>query len=100
MTVDKVTFVTTRQHLRRQEEPYFRLTPPQLNELLSEYEQARNKPKQQRQTDVGRRCRRVGEGAEESCDLLFCARRKKPTRVQHKGQIRRPGRGVTTRSAG
>eukprot|EP00903_Cladosiphon_okamuranus_P010426 g9862.t1 len=42
MTVDKVTFVTTRQHLRRQEEPYFRLTPSQLNELLSEYEQARS----------------------------------------------------------
>lgn len=39
MTVDKVTFVTTRQHLRRQEEPYFRLTPSQLSELLSEYEQ-------------------------------------------------------------
>lgn len=39
MTVDKVTFVTTRQHLRRREEPYFRLTPSQLNELLSEYEQ-------------------------------------------------------------
>lgn len=39
MTVDKVTFITTRQHLRRQEEPYFRLTPSQLSELLSEYEQ-------------------------------------------------------------
>lgn len=41
MTVDKVTFITTRQHLRRQEEPYFRLTPSQLSELLSEYEQVR-----------------------------------------------------------
>eukprot|EP00752_Nemacystus_decipiens_P008894 g7939.t1 len=39
MTVDKLTFVTTRQHLRRREEPYFRLTPSQLGELLSEYEQ-------------------------------------------------------------
>lgn len=43
MTVDKVTFITTRQHLRRQEEPYFRLTPSQLSELLSEYEQVRTK---------------------------------------------------------
>lgn len=41
MTVDKLTFVTTRQHLRRQEEPYFRLTPSQLSELLNEYEQVR-----------------------------------------------------------
>ncbi|CAN0166151.1 unnamed protein product, partial [Laminaria digitata] len=37
MTVDKLTFVTTRQHLRRREEPFFRLTPPQLSELLSDF---------------------------------------------------------------
>lgn len=50
MTVDKVTFVTTRQHLRRQEEPYFRLTPSQLNELLSEYEQVRDEAEGQTET--------------------------------------------------
>ncbi|CAM9727462.1 unnamed protein product, partial [Choristocarpus tenellus] len=38
MTVDKLKFVTTRQHLRRRDESYFRLTPGQLYELFAEYE--------------------------------------------------------------
>lgn len=41
MTMDKVIFVTTRQHLRRQDEAFYRLSPSQLQELLVEYEQAR-----------------------------------------------------------
>ncbi|CAM9255131.1 unnamed protein product, partial [Discosporangium mesarthrocarpum] len=39
MTVDKLKFVTTREHLRRRDEPYYRITPSQLQELFAEYEQ-------------------------------------------------------------
>ncbi|KAG5189748.1 Rhodanese-like domain-containing protein [Tribonema minus] len=39
LTVDKVKYVTAKEFLRRRDEPYYRVTPGQLFDLLSEYEQ-------------------------------------------------------------